>query len=155
MLTPAGPWEAFLQRYSEQYRDCLDGETTELVFRSVKRREREGRGRGCEGGEEGGGLAKRQRMEVGVERESPPVVMLTGISQSIAKKLKSVRSLQIAPVPPNRHRVSATGAIGVLLTLSIGYSISSCYRLSSDLEELSLIDLENVHTFWPLGYVSL
>ena len=55
------------------------------MFRSVRRRgrrEREGR----EGREEE--EVKRQKLED--KREAPPVVMLTGINQSIAKKLKTV-----------------------------------------------------------------
>ena len=79
---PPGPWEEFLQKYSEQNGDCLDSVTTDLVFRSVRRKERGGRN-----GEEVGGVAKRQKLE---EREGPPVVLLTGISQSIARKLREV-----------------------------------------------------------------
>ena len=75
-----GPWEEFLQRYSESSRSCLDGTTTDLVFRCVRRRGREG--------EEVGSAVKRQRVEE--ERAGPPVVLLTGISQSIARKLREV-----------------------------------------------------------------
>ena len=58
------------------------------MFRSVRRRRREREGmEGREGGE--GGEVKRQKLED--KREAPPVVMLTGINQSIAKKLKTVR----------------------------------------------------------------
>lgn len=62
----------------------MDRETSELVFGSVKRREREGK----EAGGEEGSLVKRQKVDL--QREGCPVVMLTGISQSIAKKLKTV-----------------------------------------------------------------
>lgn len=61
----------------------MDRETSQLVFGAVKRREREVK----EGGREEGSV-KRQKMDV--QREGCPVVMLTGISQSIAKKLKTV-----------------------------------------------------------------
>lgn len=60
----------------------MDRETSQLVFGAVKRREREAK----EGGREGS--VKRQKMDA--LREGCPVVMLTGISQSIAKKLKTV-----------------------------------------------------------------
>lgn len=65
----------------------MDRETSELVFRSVKRRDRQDRG------EEP--VAKR--LKVDAQRESCPVVMLTGISQSIAKKLKAVSDLPPQP----------------------------------------------------------
>ena len=82
---PPGPWEAFLQRYAEICGDTMDRDTTEQVFWCVRRRGREG---GQDEGEVG--PAKRRRLEA--EGEGPPVVMLTGISQSIAKKLKTVRA---------------------------------------------------------------
>ena len=91
-----GPWETFLQSYSEVCGECFDRETSELVFRSVRRRrEREGREE-REGGE--GREVKRQRMED--KREAPPVVMLTGINQSIAKKLKTVRKVRYVAATP-------------------------------------------------------
>lgn len=64
----------------------MDQETSELVFRSVKRRDRQDRG-------EEECVAKRRKVDV--QRESCPVVMLTGISQSIAKKLKTVSDLNL------------------------------------------------------------
>lgn len=59
----------------------MDRDTSKLVFGCVRRREREG-------GREEGSLVKRQKVDA--QREGCPVVMLTGISQSIAKKLKTV-----------------------------------------------------------------
>ena len=82
LCTTLGPWEGFLQSYSKQNEACLDKDITEKVFRSVRRREREK-------DEDNEMIAKRQKIyekkEVG-----PPVILLTGISQSIAKKLREV-----------------------------------------------------------------
>ena len=72
-----GPWEEFLGQYAEAHRACLNQTATDLVFRSVRKRV----------GAELGGVVKRQRVEEGA---GPPVVLLTGISQSIARKLREV-----------------------------------------------------------------
>ena len=60
----------------------MDWTATEKVFRFVRKRRREE--------EEAGKSPKRQHLDEELERDVPPVVMLTGISQSIAKKLKLV-----------------------------------------------------------------
>ena len=74
-----GPWEEFLRLYSEAHRACLDHTTTDLVFRSLRKRV----------GAELGGVVKKQRVEEGV---GPPVVLLTGISQSISRRLREVNA---------------------------------------------------------------
>ena len=86
-----GPWEEFLRLYSEAHRACLDHTTTDLVFRSLRKRV----------GAELGGVVKKQRVEEGA---GPPVVLLTGISQSISRRLREVNcQFPSAPHLPHTH----------------------------------------------------
>ncbi|CAI8019609.1 PAX-interacting protein 1 [Geodia barretti] len=84
------PWEEFLRLYSEAHRACLDHTTTDLVFRSLRKRV----------GAELGGVVKKQRVEEGA---GPPVVLLTGISQSISRRLRETVQ-QLGGVVSDRPR---------------------------------------------------
>ena len=117
----------FLKRYSEEpFGGSLDHETTERVFRSLQRKGSEGEG-------EGEGEVKRQKIE---KRDDPPVVLLTGISQSIAKKLK-----QVSYILTQHCRAY------ILMMVD--------FRSFSNLEEESLTDQKTVLTSWLHEYGNL
>ena len=142
---PPGPWEAFLQRYAESCGETMDRDTTEQVFGCVRRRGREGR---QDEGEVG--PAKRRRLEA--EGEGPPVVMLTGISQSIAKKLKTVRA-EIQPAALHAHHSLSLSLLSMSPSSPSPSSSSSVCRSSRVWGEQSLTGRGSALTLWLHEYV--